>query len=231
MALLAAELADGYSEATPLTHFEISGWGTKSGLEALSEGAVDVALASWLPPDESDGWHATAVARDAIAVIVHPSSEVEGLGILQLRDVFAGVTHDWATVGGATGSGLGVQPVSREMGSGTRAAFESLVMDGQDVTPRAILVPSGEAVVEYVATHPEAIGYVSLGELTGSVKALSVEGEVASASSAERGSYPIVRELWLVTAQSPGEKVESFLRFCLGPVGQGVAGQRFGRVK
>jgi phosphate transport system substrate-binding protein len=104
-------------------------------------------------------------------------------------------------------------------------------MDGQDVTPRAILVPSSEAVVDYVATHPEAIGYVSLGELTGSVKALSVEGEVASASAAERGSYPITRELWLVTMQPPGEEVERFLRFCLGPVGQGVAGLRYGRVR
>jgi phosphate transport system substrate-binding protein len=104
-------------------------------------------------------------------------------------------------------------------------------MDGQDVTPMAILVPSGEAVVEYVASHPEAIGYVSLGQLTGSVKAVSVEGEVASASAAERGSYPITRELWLVALQPPAEEVESFLRFCLGPVGQGVAGGRYGRVK
>jgi phosphate transport system substrate-binding protein len=230
MAPLAAELADAYGEATPLARFQVSAWGTKSGLEALREGAVDVALASWLPPDEGDGWQATAVARDAIAVIVHPSNGVGGLGLLQLRDVFGGRTHDWATVGGAPGSGR-VQPVSRELGSGTRAAFESVVMEGRDVTPMAILVPSGEAVVEYVASHPEAIGYVSLRQVTGSVKALAVEGEVASASAAGRGSYPIARELWLVTLQPPGEEVERFLRFCVGPVGQGVVGLRYGRVK
>lgn len=231
MAPLAAELADAYSDATPLARFQVTGWGTKSGLEALREGGVDVALASWLPPDAGDGWQATAVARDAIAVIVHPSNGVEGLGLLQLRDVFGGRTHDWATVGRTPGSGRVVQPVSRELGSGTRAAFESMVMDGQNVTPMAILVPSGEAVADYVASHPQAIGYVSLGQVTESVKALAIEGEAASAAAAGRGSYPITRELWVVTLEPPGEEAKRFLRFCLGPVGQGIVGLRYGRVK
>jgi phosphate transport system substrate-binding protein len=93
------------------------------------------------------------------------------------------------------------------------------------------MVPSGESVVEYVASHPEAIGYVSLGQVTANVKAVAVEGEVASASAARQGSYPITRELWLVTLRAPGEDVENFLRFCLGSMGQGVVGKRYGRVK
>jgi phosphate transport system substrate-binding protein len=230
MVPLAQALTDAYSEAKPLVRFEVAGMGASSALEALREGAIDVALLSWLSPEVGEGMKATAVARDAIAVIVHPSNVVEGLGLLQLRRVFAGRLNEWATIGGTSGSER-VQPVSRERWSGTRAAFESLVMDGQSVTPTAILVPSGEAVVEHVASHPQAIGYVSHERVTAQVKALAIEGVVATASTAGLGSYPITRELWLVTLESPAEEVDSFLRYCLSPEGQEIVGLRYGRVK
>jgi phosphate transport system substrate-binding protein len=124
-----------------------------------------------------------------------------------------------------------VQPVSREEGSGTRMGFEALVMEGRQVTPLAVVASSSQAMVEYVASHPNAIGYVSVGYVSPEVKALKIEGELPTPETAGRGSYPLTRELWLVTSAPPSEPVQGFVNFALGPAGQQIVGQRYGRIR
>jgi phosphate transport system substrate-binding protein len=230
MAPLAGELAEGFAEQAPLVNVEVAGQGTRFGLGELAAGRADMALASWLPPDLDAQWQATAIARDGIAIITHPSNRVDGLGLLQLQDIFAGRVYEWSDVGGERVQGQ-VQVVSREAGSGTRSAFESLVMGGRAVTPLALVAPSSEAVVQYVTAHPDAIGYLSMGSVSPAVKVLSIEGELPTSQSTELGSYPLSRDLWLVTGGSPSEAVEAFHRFVLGPAGQQIVGQSFGRVR
>lgn len=230
MSPLVAELADAFSEQSPLVSLDVQGLGTQFGLDALRAGEVDLALASWLPADLAPGWQATAIARDGMAAIVHPDNPVDGLGLLQLQDLFSGHVYEWKAVGGAPAGGL-VQVVSREEGSGTRSAFEALVLQERTVTPLAIVAPSSQAMVEYVASHPEAIGYVSMGHVTPSVKALKIEGELPTSQAVGEGSYALTRELWLVTAESPLGAVNDFLGFVLGPAGQQTVGRRYGRIK
>lgn len=227
---LVADLAAAFGEQNPRVSLDVTGLGTGFGLEALREGEADLALASWLPPNLDPRWRATAVARDGIAVVVHPSNPVDGLGLLQLQDLFAGRIYEWKAVGGQAGQGL-VQPVSREEGSGTRAAFEALVMEDQRVTPLAVVAPSSQSVVGYVAGHPRAIGYVSMVYVSPEVKVLEVEGEWPTPMSVGRGSYPLTRELWLITVDPPSAVVQDFLNFALSPAGQQIVGRRYGRVK
>ncbi len=229
MAPLVQDLAAAFHEQNPLVTLDASGLGTAYGLEALRSGAADIALVSWLPPDLPAEWQATAIARDGIAVVVHPDNPLNGLGLLQLQDLFGGRLHGWGALGGR--ADWDVQPVSREASSGTRAAFEALVMGDQAVTPLAVVAPSPEAVVEYVAGHPQAIGYVSMGAVTPEVRVLKVEGETPTPETAGQGSYPITRELWLVTADPPPEAVQRVLDFARGPAGQQIVGQRWGRIK
>jgi phosphate transport system substrate-binding protein len=230
MAPLVAELAAAFGDQQPTVSLEVTGLGTQFGLEALRAGETDIALASWLPGDLQSGWLATAIARDGIAVIVHPSNPVDGLGLLQLQDLFAGRVYQWGAVGGRAAQGE-VQPVSREEGAGTRAAFEALVMGDRAVTPWAVVAASSQAVVETVAGHPQAIGYVSMGLVTPEVKVLKVEGELPTAQSAGQGSYPITRDLWLVTLEAPTDPVQDFVDFALSPAGQQIAGEHYGRVR
>jgi phosphate transport system substrate-binding protein len=230
MGPLVTDLATAFSEQDPLVTVEVTGLGTQFGLRALGAGEADLALASWLPADLDPDWRATAIARDGIAIIVHQSNQVEGLGLLQLQDLFSGRTYDWTAVRRAVAQGQ-VQPVSREEGSGTRAAFEALVMGDQPVTPNAILAPSPQAMIDYVAAHPEAIGYVSMGSVRPDVKVLTIEGEPPTPDTAGRGSYPLTRELWLITANPPSRAVEDFVRFALSAAGQQIVGRRYGRVR
>lgn len=230
MAQLVTELADRFSEQSPTVEIEVAGQGTRFGLDELGAGRADLAFASWLPTDLGSQWQVTAIARDGIAVVVHPSNEVDGLGLLQLQDLFAGRVYEWSGVGGERSQGQ-VQVVSREAGSGTRSAFETLVMEERGVTPLALVAPSSEAVVEYVAEHPEAIGYVSMARVSSRVKVLRIEGVLPTSQSAELGSYPLSRDLWLVSGSSPGQAVEAFLRFVRSPAGQQIVGRSFGRVR
>jgi len=227
---LVSELAAAFEEQHAAVSLEVTGLGTHYGLEALRRSETDLALASWLPEDLDQGWQAVAIARDGIAVIVHPVNLVDGLGLLQLQDLFSGRVDEWEAVGGRRTQGV-VQPVSREEGSGTRTAFESLVMEGRSVTPLAVVAASSQAVVEYVAGHPNAIGYVSMGYVSSEVKALKIEGELPTPETAGRGSYPLTRELWLVMPDPPTEAVQGFVGFSLGPAGQQIVGLRYGRIR
>jgi phosphate transport system substrate-binding protein len=230
LAPLVADLAEAFHERSETVTIEVAGLGTQFGLQALRNGEAEIALAAYLPPDLEGSWRTTAVARDGIAVIVHPSNPIDGLGLLQLEDLFGGRAYEWLAVGGPASQGE-VRPVSREGGSCMRAAFEALVMIDRPVTPMAVLVSSPDAVVEYVAEHPGAIGYVSMAEVTQAVKVLKVEGALPTPETASQGSYPLTHELWLVTADPPPEVVQAFVEFALRPAGQEIVGRRYGRVR
>ena len=225
---LVTELGIAFHAQAPTANLAVDGAGTGYGLEALRTGEAGLALASWLPADMSPSWKATPIARDGIAVIVHPDNPIQGLGLLQLQDLFNGRAYTWESVGAPAAHGV-VQPVSREEGSGTRAAFEALAMDGQHVTPRAVVATSSQAVVDYVASHRQAIGYVSIGYLSSAVKALMVEREAATPEAVRQGSYPLCRELWLVTLDPPPPAVQQFLDFALSPAGQAIVEKRYAR--
>lgn len=244
VAPLMAELAEAYGETSPLVTVEVDGLGTGYGLQALRAGEADMALASWLPPRAEEGgaggwqldpgWQATAIARDGLAIVVHPDNPVEGLGLLQLQDLFGGRAYEWAD-GSPVGSGLSalgeVQPVSREEGSGSRAAFEALVMGGERVTPRAVLMLSPGDVVEYVASTPNAIGYVSMGQVTPRVKVLKIEGLLPTPETTAQGAYALTREFWLIAAGPVAGVVQEFVDFSLSPAGQQIVGRRYGRIR
>jgi phosphate transport system substrate-binding protein len=248
MGPLVTDLATAYSERSPQVTLEVIALGNHYGLEALHAGEADLAMANWLPWEADEfnhqrqepadplarpapaNWRSTAIAHDGIAVIVHASNPIQGLGLLQLCDLYSGKILDWQTLGAASNPSL-VQLLSREDGSGTRAAFESFVMDGQRVSTRAIVVPSSEAVVEYVGAHPEAIGYVSMSFVTPSLKLLPIEGEVPTPESVRRGSYPLSHDLWLITLDRPSPPVQAFLAFVQSAAGQQIVGRSHGRLR
>jgi phosphate transport system substrate-binding protein len=229
MSPVVAELAAVFGEQSSTVSLEVTALGTQYGLDALQAGTVDFALVSWLPAD-LPGWRATAIARDGIAIVVHPSNPLDGFGLLQLQDLFGGRIYEWKAVGGRTTQGP-VQLVSREQGSGTRAAFEALVMGDYQVTPLAVVAPSSQAVVEYVAGHHNAIGYVTMDYVSLEVKVVQIEGELPTPETVGQGSYPLTRELWLVTTSPPPEAVQAFFDFVLSPSGQQIVGRHFGRIR
>ncbi len=120
------------------------------------------------------------------------------------------------------GQSESIHVISREEGSGTRASFEDLVMGTKPITPNAVFRQSNQALRQAVAEDPLSIGFLSLGLLDSSVKALSVNSIPCTVENAVNGSYPIVRPLYFLTKQQPEGLVKNFIDYCQGDKGQAV---------
>jgi phosphate transport system substrate-binding protein len=233
---LIEDLAQAYTDQQEYVTVDVQGGGSRLGIALARENRIDIGTASRKPTagEEKDPetgakrlWW-TAIAQDGIALVVHPQNAVGGLTLPQARDIFFGRILDWEEIGGIPGE---IVVVSREDGSGTREVFEEMVMGQKRVTLTAIVMPSSEAVVEYLARHPTAIGYVSMGYLSSQVKALPVEGVSPTPEDIQSDAYPLTRPLYLLTGQEPTGEVKAFIEFALSPAGQAVVEQRYGRLR
>lgn len=123
--------------------------------------------------------------------------------------------------------------ISREDGSGTRGAFIELTgveqkdADGKKVdrtTEAAAVQSSTNGVMTAVANDAAAIGYISLGSLNDTVKAVTVDGVKAGADTVKDGSYTLARPFNLVTNGDATDPVAvDFLAYCLSADGQALA--------
>ena len=122
--------------------------------------------------------------------------------------------------------------ISREEGSGTRGAFVELFgiemknAEGKKVdftSEEADITNSTEVMLTSVAGNKYTIGYVSLGSLNKTVKALKIEGVSPSVSSIKNGTYKISRPFNIVTKQTGlSENASDFIRFILSSDGQAI---------
>ena len=156
---------------------------------------------------------------DAIAIVVHPSNKISELTLEQVKEIFAGKITNWKEVGGEDKP---IVVVIREEGSGTRETFEKKVMKGEECTEHAIQKPSNGAVKATVATNENAIGYIGLGYVDASVKALRINGVAPTKDTAGGGEYPISRKLYMITKGEPKGAVKEFLEFMLSAEGQKI---------
>lgn len=150
----------------------------------------------------------------------------------------AALTAAFAAGCGAGGSdeasaagGEAISIISREDGSGTRGAFIELFgieeeIDGEDVdmtTEEAQITNSTSVMLTTVAGDDYAIGYVSLGALDDSVKAVKIDGADATADNVKSGTYKVSRPFNIATKEgSTNEVATDFIRFILSEEGQAV---------
>lgn len=229
MELLLEELADAYTARHDWVSIDIDPRGTQLGLDALREGAVDIALVSRaLHSAEARGVGAAVIAYDAIAVIVNDQNPVSGLTLGQLRRIYSGEVLVWAELGGPEAD---IQVLSREDGSGTREAFESMVMEGESVTTMAVVIPGNSAMGQFVEEDPLSVGYASGVGIPLGTRPLRIDGVRASVQAVAQGTYPLIRPFILVTREDEADEVRSFVDFVLSPEGQAIVGQRYGRAR
>lgn len=223
---LAEELADAFTATRTDVEITVSGGGSSVGIQSAADGTVDIGMASrdLKPAEETLGLVVHLIARDGIAIISHTSQNVTNLTRNQVKLIYAGNITNWSEVGGADAK---INVYAREEGSGTRLAFEEMVMKGANVTATALLFPSNGALRTAVAGDPNGIAFLSFGYLDASVRAFSIDGVQATVANARNGTYPIVRPLLLLTKGAPTGKVQEFINFCLGSVGQTIVAKHY----
>ena len=210
-------LAEEYMPRHPESHIYVQGGGSTAGIEAAITGAANIGMSSRNLTDDEKKLYAVVIARDAIAVIVHPSSPITDLPLHKIREVFSGKIANWKTLGG---SNRPIDIVTREEGSGTRESFQRFVMKKEDISLGALVQDSNGAVRQVIATDPNAIGYISLGLVNDQVKAVKISGVEPNLENVYNGKYTLVRPFLFVFNGEPAGAAKSFLDFVLSPPAQ-----------
>ena len=216
----AEQLAELFEHEHPGNKINIQGLGSSAGIQAATNGTVEIGMSSrHLEEEETAELKPIEIARDALAIIVHPSNPITNLSTEQIRQIFTAQVTNWSEVGGRDAP---IVVVTREAGSGTYGAFEELVMNKELPAPSALRQGSNGAVRQIVAKDPDAIGYISLGIVDETVKAVSVDGVQASAEAVRSGEYKLVRPFLFVQRKdaSLSPLASTFLEFVLSPEGQ-----------
>ena len=129
-------------------------------------------------------------------------------------------------------AGNPISVVTREDGSGTRAAFVELFgiedADGNDaITQSAEISNSTSVVMTTVAGNPDAIGYISLGSLDDTVKALEIDGVAATVENINNGTYKVYRPFNIATKEGLSETAQDFVNFIMSEQGQAIVAEDY----
>ena len=212
-------LAEAFMNDNPDATVHVQGGGSTTGIRAADDGAAEIGATSRDLYEDEKHLEEYVIGQDGIAVVVHPSSNVSDLSLEDIKNIYAGDITSWSEVGDSEES---IHVVTREEGSGTRGAFEDIVMGDNSIHDRSIVQNSTGAIASTVAGDENAIGYISLAALDENVKALKVGGAEATSENIASGSYEVSRPFIYVTKGAPSELAESFLDYVMSPEAQSV---------
>jgi phosphate transport system substrate-binding protein len=236
MVHLASSWAETFMKQNPDIEVSVTGGGSGTGIAALLNGTTDICAASrkiknkelQLALEKNIHPHEIAVAKDGIAVVVHPDNPVNELTLEQLSKIFTEKSLRWNDVGGPDEE---ILVLSRESSSGTYVFFQEMVLKKQDYMQDAKLMPATSAIIQSVSTDKWAIGYVGLGYALAAkdkVKIIAVKADdnspavMPSDQTIKSGQYPIARPLFLYLNGEPQGTVKQFIDFCLSTAGQAI---------
>jgi phosphate transport system substrate-binding protein len=202
----------------------VQGGGSGTGIRMVGEGSVAIGASSRELSKSEKTEHpelvVTPIAIDCIAVVVHPSNNLSSLTIQQIRDIFSGKITNYKELGGPDRP---IVLVEREDGSGTRSSFEGFVMNGTDVSDGALQKPASGAIRFTVSSNENAIGYLGIGYLDGkTIISVMVNGVAPTEENVKSKTYPLSRDLYLVTDGKPKGEAKNFIDFILSEEGQQI---------
>lgn len=230
---LAEKAGEAFMDANPDVTIEVQGGGSSVGITAVADGTADIGnISREVKKEELEAnpeFQVFTVAKDGIAIVVNPKIKLDNLTKEQVRDIFSGKITNFKEVGGPDAP---ITVASREEGSGTRGAFQELVMQYKDasgnkvedeIVATAILQSSNGALRTTVAETPNTIAYLSFGYLDDSVVTVNIEGIEATVENVLNGTYPISRPLNMITNGDPSPLAKAFIDFLLSDAGQAIA--------
>ena len=220
---LAEELAMRFMELNRNVKIDVAGGGSGAGVESSANGAADIGMASREVKDEELAAHPDlkpiVIAQDGIIVIVNQANPVNELTLVQIKGIFTGEITNWQDVGGKNAA---ITVINREEGSGTRTAFNEIVLHGESFTDKAAIQNSTGAVKTAVNADENAIGYISMGSMSDQVKGLKVNGVEPTIDNAKNGDYPIARPFIFITKGEPDGLTKAFIDWVMSGEAQEI---------
>ena len=225
--------ADQYMAAHPEADIQVSGGGSGVGIQMIGAKTVDIGMTSReVTKDEMTKYPTfvvTTVAQDGIAIIVNPVNTLNYITLDQVMDIYLGKITKWSEIPGANVPNTNNQIViiGRDSASGTRTYFDESVLKLATPTNKMLEKNSNGAVTQTVAQTPGAIGYVSIGFVSKDVKALPIWYNAnkiipASLDNVKTKTYPVSRNLYVITNGQPSGLSGDFIKYVLSADGQKI---------
>jgi phosphate transport system substrate-binding protein len=226
---LGPRLIGAYQTIRPAAEFALGTEGSGTGIQALLDGACDIASSSRALSEEEKRMAASRgmklrhdpIGYYGIALVVHERNPVANLSDRQIRGLFTGAITNWAEAGGLTGP---VHLCIRDAAAGTHLGFRELAMKSGAYGASAQSFPNYPDLIKAVAADEFAVGYVGMGlaDRPG-VHTVSINGIPANSASVYEEVYPYVRLVRLYTDRgSTNKTARSFIRFCQSKAGQRI---------
>jgi phosphate transport system substrate-binding protein len=219
-----------YQKQYPQAHIDVSGGGSIYGLQAVTGGKVNIGNSDvYADPAQFPDPNLTdhIVCAIPFTLIVDPAVSVSSLTTQQIIDIFSTEKiRNWQQVGGQN---LPIVPVVRPSTSGTRATFRKYIIGGRDENGKLLKADSSATVLDTVAHTPGAIGYLARSVLDSRVKAIAINGKMATLETIESGQYSFWGYEHMYTLGENSGLMASFLDFMLTPAIQQFA-QKMGYI-
>jgi len=226
---IAKAFAEYFMNRNPQLKITVAESGSGNGAKSLVNATCDIADMSRFMKNEEIKAAVDkgiipvshVVAMDGIAMIVHPANPVKNLSLDEITGIYLGKITTWKELGGPDEK---IVVISRDTNSGTYEAFEELALKKQKMTNSVEYVGSNGAVRQRIQSTVGAIGYVGLGFIDNTVKAISVAGIEPTRETIVSGKYPIARPLFMFTNGYPklGSDVYQFVTFNFTLKGQEI---------
>lgn len=211
---VAEKLVEVYKESHPDAQINVQGGGSSVGIKSAEDGSADIGMCS-KDLDNNSSLQQYELGKDGIVIAINTKTKFQSYLMNSFKE-FSGKITNWNQVGGSDGE---INVITREEGSGTLDAFESIVMGDSKIKDDAVVQSSTEAVKQSVSQDPNAIGFVSYAHMSDDIKAVNVNGVAPSDATIADGTYELQRPFLFLTNGEPTGETKNFIDWVLSDDG------------